>query len=241
MAYVRAHRRTCTCREVGVKSGDDGGWPGARGNRPWRAGPGHGQNGPGSATPPGTGLIFGRRRRGTPGSEHSPVRGVDRPACDVQACSWPAQGKKHYGAIPAPSVVTQCANMVLRTPYLRETAQCWRDGVGTGSRSRARTCRMPVKLGGLLEGEVESQRLKTQRLFLNILYSAQKGALRIKFTIAPKSRTTRDRDVRGLFGPRGRYDATYLERKGSRRCLPPHTPLRAGSGACSKDPTKNGK
>ena len=196
---------------------------------------------PAAAPPPSRARIFGRRRPGTPGSEHSPVRGVDRPACDVQACSWPAQGKKHYGAIPAPSVVTQCANMVLRTPYLRETAQCWRDGVGTGSRSRARTCRMPVKLGGLLEGEVESQRLKTQRLFLNILYSAQKGALRIKFTIAPKSRTTRDRDVRGLFGPRGRYDATYLERKGSRRCLPPHTPLRAGSGACSKDRTKNGK
>ena len=151
---------------------------------------------PAAAPPPARAWDFGCRRRGTPGSEHSPVRGVDRPACDVQACSWPAQGKKHYGAIPAPSVVTQCANMVLRTPYLRETAQCWRDGVGTGSRSRARTCRIPVKLGGLLEGEVESQRLKTQRLFLNILYSAQKGALRIKFTIAPKSRTTRDRDVR---------------------------------------------
>ena len=57
---------------------------------------------------------------------------------------------------------------------------------------------MPVKLGGLLEGEVESQRLKTQRLFLNILYSAQKGALRIKFTIAPKSRTTAFTDAARL-------------------------------------------
>ena len=168
---------------------------------------------PAAAPPPSRARIFGRRRPGTPGSEHSPVRGVDRPACDVQACSWPAQGKKHYGAIPAPSVVTQCANMVLRTPYLRETAQCWRDGVGTGSRSRARTCRMPVKLGGLLEGEVESQRLKTQRLFLNILYSAQKGALRIKFRIAPKSRTTRDRDVRGLFAAHAADTAPHTSRE----------------------------
>ena len=120
---------------------------------------------PAAAPPPSRARIFGRRRPGTPGSEHSPVRGVDRPACDVQACSWPAQGKKHYGAIPAPSVVTQCANMVLRTPYLRKTAQCWRDGVGAGSRSRGRTCRMPIKLGGLLDCEVESQCLKSQRLF----------------------------------------------------------------------------
>ena len=125
-------------------------------------------------------------------------------------------------------------------PYLREMAQCWRDGVGTGSRSRARTCRMPIKLGGLLDCQVGSQRLKNQRRTSLTKSCAQKGALRIKFTIAPKSRTTRDRDVPGLFGPRSRYGATYLERKGSRRCLPPHTPLRAGSGAYSTIVQKNG-
>ena len=84
---------------------------------------------PAAAPPPARAWSFGCRRRGTPGSKHSPVRGVDRPACDVQACSWPAQGTKHYGAIPAPLVVTQCANMVLRTPIYAK----WLNVGGTGS------------------------------------------------------------------------------------------------------------